>query len=371
MPPGRRRFLTGLAVTTGGLAIAAQFGPEWSEAVPARSAAPVDIPRPVQYGPAEHAAWEAFRHLFVSPEGRVIDTGNGNISHSEGQGWGLLGAQAGDDPQSFARILDWTTRALQRRPYDRLHAWRYRPADRNPVSDVNNATDGDLFIAAALARAAARWNRPDYAAQAAQLATAILGLVRQAGGRTLLLPGAAGFDAADSFIINPSYYAFALIDDLAALTPSPQWDLLRQDGLKMILQGRFGPWGLPPDWLRVSRPDGALSIAAGWPPRFSFDAIRVPLHLAWSGLPAAPVVEAFRRYWLAPRAMPPAWVDLVTNEVAPYPASDGICAVAALTMPTNLGKTVRFASVKSTSDYYSAGLLLLSALAAREARTAA
>ena len=65
-------------------------------------------PRPAVSGTAAagcgpHSAklrqdWLAFRHQFITPEGRVIDTGNGNASHSEGQGWGLMGAQAADDP---------------------------------------------------------------------------------------------------------------------------------------------------------------------------------------------------------------------------------------------------------------------------------
>ena len=197
--------------------------------------------------------WLAFRQLYVTPEGRVLDTGNGNISHSEGQGCGMLAAQAADDPATFARILDWTNHTLRRRP-DALHAWRYKPGDANPVSDLNNATDGDLLIAGALARAAVRWNRPDYAVMAARLARAILGLTRQAGARTVLLPGAAGFEKPDHFVINPSYYTFALFADLAPFAPSPLWDTLRQEGTALMLQGRFGKWLLPPDWLRGRPP---------------------------------------------------------------------------------------------------------------------
>jgi endoglucanase len=377
---GRRRFLAGMGVTTATLAGAVALGPDWGSGAPQRlPAAPVMpalrpislAPRaPVLYGPADRVEWQAFARAYVTPEGRVIDTGNGNVSHSEGQGWGLMAAQAADDQEGFASILAWTTHNLQKRPYDRLHAWRYRPADAVPVADLNNATDGDLFIAGALARAAVRWNRPDYAAQAGKLAAAILGLVRQAGARTVLLPGAVGFETADAYSINPSYYTFALFPDLAALTPSPAWDLLRLDGLALILQGRFGRWGLPPDWLRVGRQDGAVSPAPGWPPRFSFDAIRVPLHLAWAGLPAGPFRESFNRYWAAPRRMPPAWVDLVTDEVAPYPASPGISAVAALLTGSAAGKMPSNPTVRSTNDYYSAGLVLLSRLAAQEGRPA-
>jgi endoglucanase len=49
--------------------------------------------------------WREFLTRYVSPEGRIIDTGNGNISHSEGQGYGLILAEAFGDRSSFERIL--------------------------------------------------------------------------------------------------------------------------------------------------------------------------------------------------------------------------------------------------------------------------
>ncbi len=374
-PSSRRRFLMGMGVTVASLAAAVEVGPDWGAGAPVRmpsaamiSSVPTVVapPRPVEYTAADRAEWLVFRNRYITPEGRVIDTGNANASHSEGQGWGMMAAQACDDRETFARIFEWSTRNLQRRPYDCLHAWRYRPGDANPVSDTNNATDGDLFIAAALARAAVRWNRPDYAAAAARLAQAILGLVRKAGARSVLLPGAVGFETADAFTINLSYYAFSLFNDLAALAPSPVWDTLQRDGLALSLQGRFGRWALPPDWLRVDRHDGGLSIAAGWPPRFSYDAIRVPLHLGWGRLAAAPLFESFGQYWSASRPMPPAWVDLKTGEVAPYPAPTGIRAVAAFIAISYQGATTPIPSVSLSNDYYSAGLVLLSRLASRE-----
>lgn len=382
---GRRRFVGGVAFIAAALAAGVtQFAPTWDD-MPARPddlsfnpaseesvvLPPPPSPRPIQHSAATRQEWLAFRHRYVTPEGRVLDTGNGNESHSEGQGWAMMASQACDDPATFSTLLAWTSHNLRCRPSDTLHAWRYRPRDTNPVSDLNNATDGDLFIAAALARASVRWNRPDYAAAAARLAQDILGLVRTAGARRVLLPGAAGFEAADAFTVNPSYYAFALFPDLAALAPSPLWDLLRQDGVALVLQARFGRWMLPPDWVRVGRQDGALSIAQGWPARFSFDAIRVPLHLAWARLPAAPLFDSFRRYWQAPHPVPPAWVDLRTNEVAPYGASTGMQAVAKISIhPDNIGTTVALPHVIDSSDYYSAGLVLLSRIAAGEGHAA-
>ncbi|MFC7736975.1 glycosyl hydrolase family 8 [Roseomonas sp. GCM10028921] len=85
-----------------------------------------------------------FRQRFVTPEGRVLDTGNGSISHSEGQGAALLFVVRADDRATFERVLSWT-RTVLRLPTDALLAWRYRPGTATPVSDLNNATDGDLM----------------------------------------------------------------------------------------------------------------------------------------------------------------------------------------------------------------------------------
>jgi endoglucanase len=379
----RRRFLGGMALMAAGLGAGLlKFGAGWEDINPSRRetdqpapvmsapAAPViapPAPRMIVHSAALKADWAVFRHLYVTPEGRVIDTGNGNTSHSEGQGWGMMAAQAADDPATFARLMEWTSQHLRCRPTDRLHAWRYKPSDANPVSDLNNATDGDLFIAAALARAAIRWNRPDYAEQAARIARDILGLVRTAGARTVLLPGVNGFDKPDAFVINPSYYAFALFADLAALAPSPLWEMLRRDGTALMLQARYGKWQLPPDWVRVDRHDGGLSIASGWPPRFSYDAIRVPLHLAWAGIAAEPFFNDFRRYWTAPRSAPPAWTDLRTGEEANYPAPAGIRAVATVaTYSDALDAAPPLPSIMASNDYYGGGLVLLSRIAAEE-----
>lgn len=337
------------------------------ERSPAPDAAPPHPLSRVVLPAQDHAEWSAFKQRFLTPDGRVIDTHNGGVSHSEGQGWGLLLAVAFDDPAAFNLILGWTRRAL-RRPRDHLYAWRYRPGVPNPVSDSNNATDGDLYIAAAMARAARLWDRPELEAAAAEVARDVLRLlVRRVGARTVLLPGAEGFEKADHVVLNPSYYAFPVLGDLAAVAPSPVWARLRDDGLALITGGRFGRWGLPPDWLRLDRRDGQLAPAAAWPARFSYDAIRVPLNLAWAGVTPPELQAAFVRYWADARGGIPAWVDLHTGDVAAYPAPPGIRAVARFAAERQgLDLPIAHVSVKDAVDYYSAVLIVLSRVAQAE-----
>ncbi len=60
-------------------------------------------------------AWAAYREKFLAPDGRIVDTGNGDISHSEGQGYGLLLSVAADD-RDLLRHGPSDTRAVRSGP---------------------------------------------------------------------------------------------------------------------------------------------------------------------------------------------------------------------------------------------------------------
>jgi endoglucanase len=312
--------------------------------------------------------WRSFKSRFVSDDGRIVDNGNGGVSHSEGQGWGLLFAVAAEDQASFDLILGWTARVL-RRPSDSLHAWRYLPDGTPPVPDLNNATDGDLFIACALIRAGRAWGRPDHLRAAAAIGHDILRLlVRRVGPLTVLLPGVQGFESKDTVVVNPSYYAFPMITEVANLVPSSQWDRLKADGRALIERGRFGRRALPPDWLQIRKLDIGLAPAPGWPPRFSYDAVRVPLWWLWQRLPAGPALESVRQFWSpTPANKVPAWVDLETDEVASYPATLGIIAIMHLIrLGMDNSGAQNTISVATATNYYDAALIMLSRIAERD-----
>jgi endo-1,4-beta-D-glucanase Y len=312
--------------------------------------------------------WQSFKSRFMSDDGRVVDNANGGVSHSEGQGWGLLFAAVAQDQASFDLILNWTSRVL-RRPTDSLHAWRYVPGDRPSVPDLNNAVDGDMFIAAALARAGRSWGRPDYLEVAAAIGRDILRLLqRRVGSFTVLLPGIEGFESSDAIIINPSYYAFPMMTELAKLVAPQEWDRLQRDGRSLLERGRFGRWSLPPDWLRIGTTDSVLSPAPGWPPRFSYDALRIPLWWSWQKLPVGAAMQSVEQFWSAfPAGAAPAWVDLKTNDVAPYAASAGMAAIMRLTRMADGGAEQTMPpTVANASNYYDAALILLTRIAERE-----
>ena len=320
------------------------------------------------------AEWEAFRRAYVSPEGRVVDTAGGGVSHSEGQGSALLFAAEAGDLDTFERILDWTRRSLSHRR-DYLHSWRYLPAAATPVTDTNNATDGDILIAWALQRAAERFSRPDFARLAARIASDIHDLcTREAGGRLLLLPGVRGFEKPDHVVLNPSYYIFPALLDFEALVPGPQWRQLVSDGLEICGRAAvFGRWHLPADWIEVPRQAGApIRLASDRPARFSWDALRVPLNLAWAHRTEEPALKATASFWADPshRGRVPAWVDLASNQRAPYAGHAGVQAVALLAVSAREGarQVPNFPRVEQAADYFGAALTVFARLAWQDSR---
>lgn len=308
------------------------------------------------------SAWLAYQTRFITPEGRVVDTGNGNISHSEGQGWGMLLALAHDDRATFRRLWQWTRQHLSR-PDDALFAWRYEPLASPPVADTNNASDGDLFIAWALQLAAERWQQRGYASASRAIREAIAArLVRQAHGMTLLLPGANGFAQGEALDLNLSYWFMPALVDFAAREPQGPWQGLIDSGQRLLDEARFGRYRLPTDWIRLT-PEGELAPSPEWPPRFGFDAVRIPLYFRWAGLSHAEGLGSIQAFWQDPAYQPPAaWIDVFSEERAPYLASRGVRAIAGLA-DSPPGPAPVNAAQLAEQDYYSATLLLLARLA--------
>lgn len=309
--------------------------------------------------------WAAYKTRFVLPEGRVVDTGNGNISHSEGQGFAMVMATAYDDPDTFKKLWSWTDQTLSR-PDTRLFRWRYEPAGDLHVGDPNNALDGDLLIAWALLRGGERWRRSEYLQASAEIRKAILGklLVRQ-GDRTLLAPGMDGFVHPDGLIINPSYAIMPALDAFAAREPRSPWPSVRDQALRALRDARFGAADLPVDWVRVDGA-GAMWTDPDRPPRFGFDAVRVPLYLCWSGRCGDATLDPVKRWWSSFRTAgkpAPAWIDVRTGEVAPFPAPVGMASVAELALTGRAS-----AASIDDQDYYSSSLLILTQIAAQERR---
>lgn len=342
---GRRMFVAGGAAIGAGLGLAPQ----------ARA--------------ARQEEWASFRERFVSPEGRVLDTGNGGISHTEGQGYGMLFAQHADDRGSFERLWTWTEQNL-RQTGTPLHAWKYIPGAADPVPDPSSATDGELILALALSRAGRRWGDEGYRRAAQTLYRAVREkLVVRIGGRSFLLPGQNGFVFPQRTVINPSYYVFPALQDAAQ--DDPVWYDIIRDGQVLLAVCRFGKWFLPPDWVELTGGGLVPAPAQGWPPRFSYNAVRVPLYMWWGRVFTDEDQATYSTFWNTFGSDHlPAWVDVTTNQCAPYSGPEGFRAIALCTGLTYDGALSDvLPSVLRSNDYYSAALCMLARLASDDVLT--
>ncbi|AEI37106.1 MAG: glycosyl hydrolase family 8 [Zymomonas mobilis subsp. pomaceae] len=307
----------------------------------------------------DQSNWKLFCNRFLK-EGRIVDSGNGGISHSEGQGYGLLQAEAAHDRANFDALWQWTKTHLMRSDMA-LFAWRYDGSQQNPISDLNNATDGDILIAWALLRAESRWPGKGYGAASAAIRQAIgKKLVLSGGGETILLPGLQGFVGTDHVTLNFSYYIWPALKAFDQVD-NGMWRTVIESGKKLLSRARFGLPQLPTDWVDFKN-DGSLAPAADKQPYFGFDAIRIPLYLIWGGEDALAV--PFAVYWnsyLTHNQPIPAWIDLNTQAIAPYPLSTGGMAIVHLM----LNKPIT-SKITEQDDYYSAALLALAEIAHEE-----
>lgn len=314
---------------------------------------------------AEDPAWVAFRTKFVMPEGRVVDFQDKKISHTEGQGYGMLLAVANDDRKTFDALWQWTQANLSRKG-DHLFSWAWRPDDKPHVKDKNDATDGDILIAWALLRAGQKWSVPEYVSTSRDIRGSIREkLVKVIAGRTVLLPGVVGFRIKDQTQISLSYYIFPAFNEFAKDEPDGGWDKLSHDGIELILDARYGRYVLSPDWIEISD-KGALRIATQWPAQFGFGSARIPLYLVWGGVSSMDIIGSYVNFWRGVAGqgkVPPAFVDLYNGSYAPYEAPLGIRAIAALVSGTPNVTTLPYSD---SEPYYSAVLYLLSELAYRE-----
>ena len=311
--------------------------------------------------------WASYKSRFVTDKGRVVDTANAQISHSEGQGYGMLLAVAAADRNAFDRIWGWTRANLMVRD-DQLIAWRWEPNNRPAVADMNNASDGDILIAWALTEAAEFWNDASLRLSAQRLASEVGRklIITTSKYGPLLLPAIAGFsneERPDGPVVNLSYWVFPAFDRLALVSPEIDWSGLKMSGVALVKEARFGSAKLPTEWISVHADE--VKPAEQFPQQFSYNSIRIPLYLAWAGLNTRELYEGFAGLWANSKSAQVASVDVMTGRALQPMAEPGYSTVAALTLcvvnGTPLPRDLNIS--RPGENYYPATLHLMSLLA--------
>ncbi len=310
--------------------------------------------------------WQAYKARFITTQGRVIDSGNGMVSHSEGQGYAMLFAVAANDRETFDRIWGWTRANLMVRD-DQLLAWRWEPGQRPPVADMNNATDGDILVAWALTEAAEMWTELSYRIAARRIAVEVgrKTVVFKTRMGALLLPAVSGFsaqDRPDGPIINLSYYVFPAFPRLKIVAPEYDWAGLVQTGLDLLKASNASGAKLPTDWMSVR--ENEVKPADGFQPHYGYNAIRIPIYLAWAGIGEREHYREFQNWAKRKSSILPI-VDVKTGREAEsfrepgYAAAAHIldCIVANGVTSSDLGV------LRDGQNYYPATLQLLAVIA--------
>jgi endo-1,4-beta-D-glucanase Y len=311
------------------------------------------------------AFWQAFKARFISPAGRVVDNANKNISHSEGQGYGMLLAVAANDRATFDLLWQWSQTQLGRD--DGLFAWKWDPNSTPHVVDANDASDGDLLIAWALAEAGEHWPGSPYTTASAEIARAISKtLVIDSDFGPVLIPGSVGFDAGsrrDAPVVNLSYWVFPAFWRLQYIAPEGPWAALAKSGAALVSSARFGASGLPSDWISIH---GAPRPADGYATTFGFDAVRIPLYFLWGGMGTKARLAPYAALW-TDQTSPPRRIDVLSNEALDPMASKGYLAIAALVRCADSGAKLPTDLTGADVDfYYPTTLRALTLIAARQ-----
>jgi endoglucanase len=318
-------------------------------------------------------AWDRFKTLYVSPDGRVVDASvPQHITTSEGQSYALFFALVANDREAFAKVLAWTQNNLADGDLSRvLPAWQWGRADDGHwrILDRNPASDSDLWISYALAEAGRLWCDDSYATLGRSVAARVLReeVTFVPGLGPTLLPGPRGFVQQQTWRLNASYSPIQVLRVIARRSNDNLWNGVLKSSERVIIAS--APRGFAADWIQYDATRGFFADRAtrgiG-----SYNSIRVYL---WAGMlaPADPLHAKLARQLspmianAAQRDAPVENVDTMTLAMS-GDGSHGFSA-ALLPMLSNARQTAALAkhkarverdALQNANAYYSDALSL-------------
>jgi endoglucanase len=233
-------------------------------------------------------AWQRFKLLYLSAEGRVIDaSSDSQITTSTSQAYALFFALIANDRAAFDDILDWTQHHLAGGEFTRslpAAQWGRDAKGTWRVLDAQASSHANLWIAYTLGEAARLWGDGSYLDLAAEIVTTIV--AQEVASVPVLGPtllsGTQGAPNENRWHFNPGDLALPAIRGIARQTKDPIWAEIAQSAERIILGS--APNGFAVDWTEFTPMEGFTADRASQRPG-GLDAIRVYL---WTGmLPAS------------------------------------------------------------------------------------
>jgi endoglucanase len=176
-------------------------------------------------------------------------------------------------------------------------------------------------------------------------------------------------------ILNPSYSVFPAFSQLSDTRHGAALRAWKASGLALCEGARFGKFRLVPDWVVLDGPLFSLPTEPNLPGVFGYNAIRVPLHLAWDN-PNSPLLGDYVAFWksFAQGETVPAVVKLPGGEPGTEPALPGMLAIARFVQARAAREPFSphdVEPIEAKEAYYSAALKMLVILAATDVQKAA
>lgn len=345
----------------------------------------------------EHIQYEAYRRwqetylVHKNSKQTYVNTSNDQkhpVALSEGQGYGLQvvsrAAEKGwASENDFDKLLNYY---LAHRDYVGEHhdqltylmSWRQSYNKEGQWGDDHNsATDGDLYIAAALHRAAKVWPRkaPYYHKLEQQIATDILKYEYNPTTHMLTVGDWVTKDSKFYYLLRTSDVMPTIFDHLYDRTHDSRWQMIKNNMLdRLTALSKQHQTGLVPDfaWARPgsTKPVGPNTVAGKYDGDYSANACRVPMMLAKSNDPRAQKVLNKMMRFFSEQYYITAGYSLNGHRLVKYQSNSFSAPIFyAVSCNRNEGYDNLFASQKhifskplTEKNYYDAALTTLAAL---------
>lgn len=342
----------------------------------------------------QHQAYERWKKAYLirkNDRETFVNTSNDRkkpVALSEGQGYGLqITVRAAEkgwaNEKDFDRLLNYY---LAHRDYVGDHhdqptylmSWRQSYGKNGKwVSDHNSATDGDLYIAAALQRASKVWPQKAgyYGDLERKISADILKYEYNPTTQMLTVGDWVTKDSKFYYLMRTSDVMPVVFDRLYASNHDKRWKTVKNNMLNRLvtLSGQHRT-GLVPDfaWVQPKKtvPVKAHTIEGRFDGDFGYNACRVPMMLAKSKDPRAQKVLAKMMKFFSDQSYITAGYSLSGRRLVKYQSNSFSAPIFyAVSNNRNKGYDSLFVSQKhifshplTQKNYYDATLTVLAAL---------